>query len=132
MRPKKENILMSEWSKVQLLAVLNSDESSEKLKSKVQKIFDNRVKKGKEFLKAFYNQTTPHKGYPYANKFIPLALWQLHREGKSKFYGTGKHKKFHVKNTLDVLDKAYEIRKAYGKFETGKNSIKTELKQWKR
>ena len=126
MRPRKDTIPMSEWSVVQLNAVLKSKKSNAKLKTKVEQIFQHRKEKGKIFLNNFFNQDK--------NKFWNLALWQLYREGKTKQYGVGEHKRFYIDDVSLVIDKMIEIRRKISNFEVVKSddTITKELHTWKR
>jgi len=121
MRPTKESTPMVNWSKEQLLNLLNDDNTSKDLKKKVVKIFKDRQENGWIFLNRFFSQET--------NKFWNLAKWQLYREGKARMYGTGPHKRFYIDNSELVFDKMLEIKKIWDKNLFSDNK---ELNTWKR
>ena len=56
MRPTKESTPMVNWSKEQLLNLLNDDNTSKDLKKKVVKIFKDRQENGWIFLNRFFNK----------------------------------------------------------------------------
>ena len=128
MRPTKESTPMVNWSKEQLLNILNDDQSPKNLKKEVVKIFKDRQEKGWIFLNRFFNQET--------NKFWNLAKWQLYREGKARMYGVGTHKRFYIDNPELIFDKMIEIKTIWDKRLLGKNynekTLLKEIKIWKR
>lgn len=126
MRPKKETMLMPEWSEKQLKACIRNKKTDETVRIKAQTTLEHNRKNYQETVENFFN--------PEKNKFWNLALWQLYREGKAKQYGVGEHKRFYISDVSLVFDKMVEIRRKISNFEVVKsdNTITKELHTWKR